>query len=391
MKLDIIDIQDEEYNKTDKYGNWDEPEGDMPYVAPKRTKRKRKRRNMVFTILGLTVCFILMVAVMYLAMVILEKAGEADIEDAMAEVMYTQLELDEKLKEADAEFQNQLQLAIDTTEEEILGGIKQSLQSGVSTVETLRAFYPDDLVLASGGQYHFVPINDALKQNEYADTNLNILENGEFQYVENGQVVSHKGIDVSKHQGDINWQKVAEDGVEFAFIRAALRGYGTGKLVEDERFEENIKGAISAGIKVGVYVYSQAITEEEVLEEANYILQLIAPYKIDCPVVFDVEMVSGDNGRMNNLTVEERTHLTALFCETIQNAGYKPMIYHNMEMGALKIDLTALEDYDKWFAYYNANFYYPYEYDVWQYSEKGRVNGIKGDVDMNISFVPLWE
>ena len=217
------------------------------------------------------------------------------------------------------------------------------------------------------------------------------MENGELQYMEHENVVSYKGIDVSSHQGDIDWQQVAEDGVQFAFIRALYRGYGSGKLVEDTKFEENVQGALDAGIKVGVYCYSQAVTEEELLEEANLILQKIAPYDIDCPVVYDVEMVSGAHGRMNDLTVEERTNLTILFCETIQNAGYKPMIYHNMEMAALRLQFEALEEYDKWFAYYNKNFYFPYEYDVWQYSEKGQVNGIKGDVDLNISFVPLWE
>ncbi len=386
MKLDVIDIRD-----MDKEDNVQEEYIYSTYRNKNIAGRKKKRRqSMVYTILGLTGCLILLVAVMYLGMVILEKAGEAGAEDAMAEIGEDALvmqELEEKLRRAEAEAQS----AADAKGEEILGGIRQSLENGVSVVETLRLFYPDDLVLASGGRYHFVPIDRTLKQNDYSDANLNILESGEIQYLENGNVVSYKGIDVSKHQGDIDWQKVAEDGVEFAFIRVALRGYGTGKLVEDEKFEENIEGALNAGIKVGVYVFSQAITEEELLEEADFVLQKIAPYKIECPVVYDVEMIAGDDGRMDALTPEERTGFAALFCDTVRNAGYKAMIYHNMELGALRVHLEELEDYDKWFAYYNPNFYYPYEYDVWQYSEKGRVNGIKGDVDLNISFVPLWE
>lgn len=384
MNLDIIEIQDEQYD-----------ESEMPYMDKRKTKKRRRKKKrgsqMAFVIAGLTGCLILLVAVMYLGMVILEKAQENEVQDVMAEATYTQQELDVRLQEADAEFQSQLRRTADEAEAKLLADIKQNLEDGVSTVETLRLFYPEDLVLASGGRYHFVPINNALKKNAYDVACLNILENGEYQYVQEGQVISHKGIDVSKHQGDIDWTKVAEDGVEFAFIRVALRGYGTGKLVEDEYFEKNIKGALSAGIKVGVYVYSQAITEEELLEEADFVLQKIAPYKIECPVVFDVELVSGADGRMNRLTAEERTSLTALFCETVKNAGYTPMIYHNMEMGALKLKLEDLESYDKWFAYYNSDFYYPYEYDIWQYSDKGKVDGIKGDVDLNISFVPLWE
>ena len=254
-------------------------------------------------------------------------------------------------------------------------------------VETLRPYYPNELVVVSNGTFNFVPIRDDLQKNDYVLENLNILEDGEVQYMQDGQVVSHKGIDVSKHQGNIDWTKVAADGVEFAFIRVGLRGYGTeGKLVEDEYFEQNVKGALQAGIKVGVYFYSQAITDEELLEEANLVLEKVKPYNIELPIVFDVEKVSGGKGRANELSVEERTRLTALFCQTIQYAGYKPMIYHNMEMGTLMLDLGQLEQYDKWFAYYNDDLYYPYAYKVWQYSEKGAVDGINEEVDLNIWF-----
>ncbi len=368
---------------------------DELYGQSKKIRRRKKRRfSRAYTIMALLGCLLLLVAVMYLGMMLFTGAGDLEAEDVIAEieaVTYTQQEMDEKLREAEEAAANQAEEAAEARAAEILGGIKNSLESGVSTVETLREYYPEHLVLVSGGQFHFVPVKDTLQKNNYTEDCLNITESGEFQYVQDGQVVSYKGIDVSRHQGTIDWQKVAADGVEFAFIRVALRGYGTGKLVEDEYFEANVKGAINAGIKVGVYIYSQAINEEEVLEEAAFVLEKIAPYKIECPVVYDVEMVSGADGRMNRLTAEERTNLAALFCQTIENAGYKPMIYHNMEMAALKINLEELEAYDKWFAYYNSNFYYPYQYDVWQYSEKGKIDGIDGDVDLNISFVPLWE
>lgn len=357
--------------------------------------QKRRRNRRIFAFFGLLGCFVLLIAVMWLLATLWDEIGRAGAKNTMAdgeEVMYSQQELDARLAEATDMAISQVEAAKAAGEQRVLDTIKMSLENEVSVVETLRTLYPGHMVLVSGGKYHFVPIRNDLKQNNYDDACLNLLETGEIQYVEGGQVTSYKGIDVSKHQGDIDWQKVAEDGVDYAFIRVALRGYGsTGKLVEDEKFDDNVKGALSAGIKVGVYVYSQAITEEELLEEANLVLSKIAPYKIECPVVYDVEMVSGANGRMNALTVEERTRFTKLFCETIENAGYVPMIYHNMEMGALKINLEELEEYNKWFAFYNPYFYYPYEYDVWQYTDKGRVAGVKGDVDLNISFVPLWE
>ena len=217
------------------------------------------------------------------------------------------------------------------------------------------------------------------------------MENGEFQYLTDGQVTSHKGIDVSSHQGNIDWNLVAQDGVEFAIIRVGYRGYGSeGRLVVDEKFENNIKGATAAGIKVGVYFFSQAINEAELLEEANLVLEQIAPYKIECPVVYDVEKTSAQ-GRMNAISVEERTQLTKLFCQTIADAGYRPMIYHNTEMGALLINIAELEDYDKWYASYSDQMFYPYDYKIWQYSDKGKIQGISTDVDLNICFAPVWE
>lgn len=275
--------------------------------------------------------------------------------------------------------------------EEVLNGIRARLNEGDSILETLRPLFPNDLIVYSGGQYNVVPINYNLRQHQLDQSCLNILETGEYQYLQEGQVISHKGIDVSKHQGAIDWNLVAQDGVEFAFIRVGYRGYETGKLMEDETFEANIQGALAAGIKVGVYFYSQAINEVEVKEEADFVLEKIAPYTLECPVVFDVERVSGSEGRMNALTPEVRTALTLQFCEAIEGAGYKPMIYHNTEMGVMMLGLEALEKYDKWFAAYSDIFYYPYDFKIWQYSQSGRVQGINTDVDLNISFAPFWE
>ena len=359
---------------------------------------KRKKNNTIVSILVMTGCLLVLVLVTYVAGILyswidskfqdnandLAAAAEAgsQTEESTAEVVktYTQEEVDALIAEAKRQVE-------DEEENKILSGIRDGLTSGTTMVETLRPYYSDELVVVSNGTFNFVPINENLQKNDYVLENLNILEDGEVQYMQDGQVVSHKGIDVSKHQGNIDWTKVAADGVEFAFIRVGLRGYGTeGKLVEDEYFEQNIKGALQAGIKVGVYFYSQAITDAELLEEANLVLEKIKHYNVELPIVYDVEKVSGGKGRANDLSVEERTRLTALFCQTVQDAGYKPMIYHNMEMGALMLDLSQLESYDKWFAYYNDELYYPYAYKVWQYTEKGAVDGINEEVDLNIWF-----
>lgn len=311
-----------------------------------------------------------------------------------ARTVYSQEELNAALAEAEQAISMRVEQASLTKEEEILGGIKTSLLDGSSLLEALRPYYPDEIVVASNGSYHFVPIDRSLKQSALVQENMEVLESGEYRYLQDGEVISHKGIDVSAHQGKIDWPKVAASGVEFAFIRGAFRGYGTGKMVEDMKFDENIKNANAAGIHVGVYVYSQAITEEEVLEEADFLLKKAAPYGLDIPIVIDVEKVigtNGEDGRMNNLSVEERTNLVLLFCQTVENAGYQPMVYHNTEMGALMLDISALEDYPKWFASYSKTLYYPYEYGIWQYSDKGSVDGIKGNVDLDISFTKFWE
>lgn len=381
---------------------------DVVEERPQKSRRGKRRRMQALAILT---CLVLLVAVMYGGLMLytmyqesvketgsgsvsgldLDDSGNLVDEDgnvidaASNAVVYSQEELDAKVAEAILEAQSEGM-------EEVLDAIVESMSEGRSPLDTVKSLFPDHIIVASDGRYHFVPINYELAQSQLLTENLNILESGEIQYMQEGQVISHKGIDVSKFQGAIDWGKVAGDGVEFAFIRVGYRGWGSsGRLVEDEYFEKNIQGALKAGIKVGVYFYSQAITEEEAVEEANFVLERIAPYNVECPVVFDVEKVSEDNARMNLITLEERTYLTKVFCKTVKDAGYKPMIYHNTQMGALMLDLTELEEYDKWFAAYTNTFYYPYEYKVWQYSDTGRVPGIKGKVDLNICFEPLWE
>ncbi len=304
--------------------------------------------------------------------------------------------LEEAAKQKEKELQERLveeySQGISVGEQQVLDQLRQSIQDGNSVVETLRMLYSDQLVVASGGTYHFIPINDSLKKNDYVAESLVTMSNGELQYVQGGAVTSYKGIDVSKFQGKIDWKKVAEDGVTFAIIRVGYRGYGEkGTMVEDPMARENLQGANDAGIKTGVYYYTQAITEAEAMEEVNAVLEIVAPYRIDCPIVIDVERVSSEGARMNKLDPETRTRIVKTFCDGIAAAGYRPMIYHNLEMGAVLLDIAQLEEYDKWFAYYKNELYYPYAYQVWQYSDKGRVQGISGDVDMNIAFEAIWE
>lgn len=275
---------------------------------------------------------------------------------------------------------------------ELLYNIRTGIvEEDKSVIATFKELYPEYIVAASGGTYHFVPISDEIEHNQFSNDNVIIHYNAEdpekvdyIEYAMEGNVISHKGIDVSSHQANIDWKAVAADGVEFVFVRALYRGYGNGKLVEDTTWEANVKGAKAAGIKVGVYAVTQAVNTKEAAEEASELLKLTRNYSFDLPYVLDIERVSSSDCRTNNLSQQERTDIAKTFYDTIAAAGKDVMIYHNTEMGAVLLDIAQLQEYKTWFANYSTQMYWPYTYDIWQYSSTGKVNGIKGNVDLNI-------
>ncbi len=302
----------------------------------------------------------------------------AEYKEREEEFVYSQADLDAYVDEASG-------LAREAQRREILDDLKTRMENGDSTAAVLRDYFPENVVVYSDAQFYFFPILDSLKQHNYVYNNFVERENKEIVYVDDtDEVHSLKGIDVSKHQNDINWRKVAGDGVSYAFIRGGYRGYSEGKLMEDEFFKDNIEGALDNDIDVGVYFYTQAISEEEAVEEAEFLLDLLEPYDVTYPVVLDLEDPESASARTAEMTKEEYTKAAVAFLETVKKAGYTPMIYGNLKTFLLMLDLEQLEEYDKWFAYYNAPVYFPYEFAIWQYSSKGSVDGIKGEVDMNV-------
>lgn len=223
------------------------------------------------------------------------------------------------------------------------------------------------------------------------DKSRMVCRNGQQYYLNDQKIVSRLGIDVSAHQGEIDWNAVKASGVEFAFIRCGFRGYGSGELVPDQFFAQNIQGAQAAGIDVGVYFYSQALTTAEAIEEAELTLSLLDGYDLTYPVVYDWETVPEDTARTDNISVDQLTDCTIAFCDRIREAGFTPMIYQNKRLSLLKLDLTRLQNYDFWLAEYNDEASYYYNYRIWQYCSDGHVPGIEGVVDMNICFVPYDE
>lgn len=203
---------------------------------------------------------------------------------------------------------------------------------------------------------------------------------------------SRVGIDVSSYQGEIDWQAVADSGVEFAIIRAAYRGYTTGKLVEDTYFHQNMQGALAAGLDVGAYIFAQSITEAEAVEEAELLLSLVQGYDITMPLVFDWENVSSSSARTNKLSRTMLTNCALAFCERVEAAGYTSSVYFNQYLGYVRYDLAQIAGQNWWLADYNSvpAFYYG-GYELWQYTSSGSVPGIKGNVDMNVQFTAMAE
>ncbi len=197
------------------------------------------------------------------------------------------------------------------------------------------------------------------------------------------------GIDVSHHQQEIDWQAVADDGVEFAIVRAAGRGYAQeGNLYEDSRVHQNLQGALDAGLEVGTYFFSQAITVEEAREEAAMLLDLIRDYDITGPVVFDSEDNWGTRGRTHFLTPDQLSEIANAFCEEVEKAGYQPMIYFNRQLAYRNYDLSQVVQYPFWLAEYQDEPSFRYHFEMWQYTSSGKVDGIKGDVDLNLWLKP---
>lgn len=193
------------------------------------------------------------------------------------------------------------------------------------------------------------------------------------------------GIDVSKWNGEINWNAVREDGVEFAIIRCGYRGANSGWLIEDPYFWQNLKGAKEAGLKVGLYFFTQAVNAKEAVEEASTVISLLGEETIDYPVYIDVEGVGG-TGRADGLDIDTRTDVCKAFCKTIENAGLEAGVYSSRYWYYNNIKTDELEDYHIWLAEYRDTPLYRGDYEMWQYTSDGSVNGIEGRVDLDIRY-----
>ena len=231
-------------------------------------------------------------------------------------------------------------------------------------------------------------------QSPYTWSNLTWTSKNRPQYTEKGQVVSKLGIDVSAYDGAIDWESVANDGIQFAIIRAGWRGYTEGGLNEDVNFRTNIAGAKAAGLEVGVYLFSSAITEEEAQQEAQLVVSLLHQSGItpDLPIAFDHEPVESSDGRANNLDSKTISAIARAFCKEAESAGYRTMIYGNQSDMA-RYDEGVTANHPVWLAQYTTG--HPtaeFDFSIWQFTSTGTVDGINRNVDLDVWFptiVPL--
>lgn len=276
--------------------------------------------------------------------------------------------------------------------------------SGVVGEDGVRRFFPEENILRSelaaviwqvqrvyehgrqilyGGRY--LDIADNIPPCSYDRTAFR-MEDGRLTYTGEGYRTV-QGIDVSYYQEDIDWERVAADGIEFAILRGGYRGYSYGLLHEDTYLKANLEGALAAGLDVGVYFFSQAISVEEALEEAEFLLECIQGYELTYPVVFDWENISGHSARTDGLDAQTLSDAANAFCQRIAQAGYQPMIYFNLYIAYRLYDIGQIGQWPFWLAQYTTSPTFYYDFEMWQYTSSGRVDGIEGRVDMDIRLI----
>lgn len=230
-------------------------------------------------------------------------------------------------------------------------------------------------------------ISDKVERHNYDLERFLIADDGYMHYSDDTIEDTLVGIDISSFQGEIDWETLSlSHAVDFVMLRVGYRGYGSGAIELDSSFEQNKQDVTGYAVDTGVYFFSQAISYEEGVEEAEFVLKQIKGMNITYPIVIDTEQVEAEDARGNNISVDERTDGIVGFCETIKEAGYTPMIYANRNWFAQSLDMDRLGEYELWLAQYANVPDFPYKFTGWQYTSEGTVPGIEGEVDINLWF-----
>lgn len=306
-----------------------------------------------------------------------------------------ELDLHKRTMEQEKKEKEESEKETDEDEGDIIEAIsiidEEKTDPALSVSETVEIENGKLLLYDSYVGYSWAPVLSGVKANTYDRKAFRLNSQGRMEYIQNGEISSYFGIDVSSHQGDIDWNAARADGVEFAILRIGVRGYGEeGNIKADDMFVQNYDGAHDAGVDLGVYFYSQAISVTEAEEEAKFVLEQLDGRALEYPVVFDWEPVDQGSAettpRTEDVMPSTLTLAAVAFCETIKDAGYDAMIYTNKKMAYIKYDMRRLTDYPVWIASYSDELTYYYDFDIWQYGY-GKVDGIEGDVDLDIGMI----
>ena len=228
--------------------------------------------------------------------------------------------------------------------------------------------------------------------NTYTADTLQYDENGYPSYYEDGKKISHLGVDLSEYQGDVDFAAMKNAGVEFVMLRIGGRYYGDdGLLYTDKAFDNYYQQAKAAGLKVGAYFFSQAASAEDAAEEAKYAIEKLSGKQLDYPIALDWENIADDTARTDNVTGDQLTDIAEPFCDTVTASGYKSLVYSNTQQMFVMYDFETMKDYDFWLADYREFPTMYYKFDMWQYTMEGKIDGVEGTVDLNISFTDFTD
>ena len=352
-----------------------------------------KHRLYLMNIIGL--CVVTLVSLAGAVYVIVQ------LSDTRAQMLALQEELDALAGEEKSLYtQEELEAAEEAAREEgaetergqILMQIQSDMQSGASTATMLRSLFSDDIVVVSGGKYYFYPVLEEIAANSYSSEDFSLTEDGRLCVTGSDDIRVQNGIDVTEDVGDIDWASVSEDDITFVMVRAGERlaadtgDAKAGDLVADSALEDHILGASEAGLGVGVFWTLGAVSAKEAAEEADYLVGLLSESQSMITGYVAVRLnVPAETDRTAGQGRADWTEYVTLFCETLEEAGYTPMIYGNLASFVMSLDLEELEAYGwaRWISNSGASLYFPYEFAMWQYSTEGTVQGISTQVSLN--------
>ena len=344
-------------------------------MEKRETDKYNSNHRKVFYFLNILFMCLITMASLAMSLILFARLERLRSETRIEGTVYTDGQIEKIKYEASEQERNR-----------ILLDIQSSFESGNSTISMLRDLFPGDLVVMWEGRYYFYPVDRNLRKNPFSATDFKLTADGGMEYIgDNPGVKVNRGIDVSSLNGEIDWEIVSEDRIAFAMIRAAVRN-GDGELEADEMFEENMRGAKSVGIRTGCYVDLDAAGEEDAKEIADFVLEHLGmtQQEMGAPIAVRVQ-IPDNSSSLSGHTREEWTQGVKAFCSTVQEAGYEPVIYSNTAGFHMLLNMNELEKFDKWIADYGDYLYFPYNFRCWQYSLKGTVNGIEGDVALDLS------